>query len=95
MITAPGCGACRRLHQLLDALAADGALPPVALLRVDAERAGGLLEELAVFHLPALVPVAGGGLGAPLAVPLARAPLLAALAALAAAPREPPAPGLR
>lgn len=50
LFTAPACGACRRLKQILG----DGALPEVTLFEVDAERDLALMREFDVFHLPAL-----------------------------------------
>lgn len=51
IFTAPACGACRRLLVVIDEMA------PIAGLDVfvvSAERAAGLIEELEIFHLPAI-----------------------------------------
>lgn len=49
--TAPQCGACRSLRQALDELLETCTLP---VFEVDAVHNGGLVNALAVFHLPTL-----------------------------------------
>ncbi len=74
VLTAPACGACRRLDRLLQSL--DLSLP---IIRANAERCGGLIEELEVFHLPAVFPVHAGEPGPPLQFELTAASLQGAL----------------
>lgn len=89
VVTSAGCGACRRLERLLEELDEDGELEGLPVLWVEAERAGGLIEELEVFHLPALVAVRRGELAEPVHCALQREALREALAALRGAAREP------
>lgn len=51
VFTAPGCGACRAMLRALRDLRGEVSL---ALYRVAAEENPGLVEELEIFHLPAL-----------------------------------------
>ena len=66
--TTPGCGACRRLSQVLR----DGELNigHVRIFEVQAEQAYGVLEDLDVFHLPALFLYAQGDCVGPIHAPL-------------------------
>lgn len=89
VLTSAGCGACRRLERLLGELEEEGALEGLPVLWVEAERAGGLIEELEVFHLPALVAVREGELAEPVHCALQRDALREALGALRGATREP------
>ncbi len=52
VFTAPHCGACRHLKQALKLLQQQQ--PELSLFEVDAVHNGGLVNELEVFHLPAL-----------------------------------------
>ena len=63
IFTAPACGACRRLKAILAQLPP---FPDTAVYEVSAERAGGLVEELEIFHLPALFLYQDGDLHAPI-----------------------------
>ncbi|MES2641168.1 MAG: thioredoxin family protein [Myxococcota bacterium] len=51
VVTRPGCGACRGVKAALAALAP---IEGLAIYEVDATGAPALVEELAIFHLPAL-----------------------------------------
>jgi thioredoxin 1 len=51
IFTGPACGACRRLKAILAEMAP---IPDIIFFEVGAEQAGGLVEELEIFHLPAL-----------------------------------------
>lgn len=48
----PGCGACRHLKQVLEALAPQH--PNWLLAEVDVQQDGALAREFDVFHLPAM-----------------------------------------
>lgn len=77
VFTAPGCGACRAMLRALLALPATAGL---RVYRVAAEENPGLVEELEIFHLPALFLYRDGEeLGAVQAAPRVEA-LLAAVA---------------
>ena len=66
--TTPGCGACRRLGQMLQGGVLD--VEHLRVFEVQAEQAYGLLEELEVFHLPALFLYAQGDCVGPVHAPL-------------------------
>ena len=87
--TAPGCGACRQLRQVLDSHAA--AFATLKLFEVDAQQDMALTREFEVFHLPALFLFKDGHYHAPIhAEPLAPHLIRAVEAALASAPEEAP-----
>ena len=89
VVTSPACGACRRLSRLLDAL--PPLLPSLVLFEVDAASAPGIVEDLEIFHLPALFLYREGDYHAPVHAVLQAAALAAAVSAAAAGPRhEPP-----
>lgn len=56
------CGACKRLKRLLDAAASD---LPCELFEVDAGQSPGLVDDLEVFHLPAMFLYVNGELKGP------------------------------
>ncbi len=85
IFTGPACGACRRLKAVLAEMSP---IPGVAVYEVGAERAGGLVEELEIFHLPALFLYQDGDLHAEIHAVLRPEALRAAIAA---ARRSPPA----
>lgn len=86
IFTGPACGACRRLKALLAELPPP--LPGLAAYEVDAERAAGLVEELDVFHLPALFLYTGGDYHAPVHAELRPGSLAQAVRDAAAGPRQ-------
>lgn len=88
IFTAPACGACRRLKAVLATLDAPP-LPGLAVYDINAEEAPGLLEELAIQHLPALFLYQEGDFHAAIEVELTAAALTAALQAAHAAPPQP------
>jgi len=51
IFTAPACGACRRLVSVLTEM---DPMEGMDVFAVSAERAAGLIEELEIFHLPAI-----------------------------------------
>lgn len=89
VFTAPACGACRHLRQVLA-----GHAPVFADLRlfeVDAGRDLGLTREFEVFHLPALFLYRDGQFHGPVAAEPTPGRLRAAIdAALARPPQEAP-----
>ncbi|MFT4978158.1 MAG: thioredoxin 1 [Myxococcota bacterium] len=88
IFTGPACGACRRLKSII------AAMPPMldglVVFEVDAQVAGGLVEELEIFHLPALFLYARGDYHAPVQAELRAASLAEAVAAAAAGQRQEP-----
>lgn len=87
--TAPGCGACRRLKQVLESSAQEFA--SLNLFEVDAQQEMALTREFEVFHLPAMFLFRDGHFHAPLHAEPAPASLLAAIeTALALQPQEAP-----
>ncbi|MGM0594633.1 MAG: thioredoxin family protein [Pseudomonadota bacterium] len=87
--TAPGCGACRRLKQLLETHRE--AFARLHLFEVDAQQDMALTREFEVFHLPSLFLFRDGQFHAPLhAEPTPTALLSAIDAALAAEALEAP-----
>jgi len=60
VITRAGCGACRAVKAAFAALDPNGALAGLLAYEVDATDAPALVEELGVFHLPALWLYRGG-----------------------------------
>lgn len=83
IFTAPSCGACRRLKAIL------AQMPPIAdtaVYEVSAERAGGLVEELEIFHLPALFLYRDGDLHAPIHAQLTADSLLRAIRSAGSGP---------
>lgn len=87
--TAPGCGACRRLKQVL------GGYPEIFaslnLFEVDAQQDMALTREFEVFHLPALFLFKDGLYHAPIhAEPLPNRLIAAVKTALADSPQEAP-----
>jgi thioredoxin-like negative regulator of GroEL len=87
--SAPGCGACRQLKQILESHPQEFAL--LNLFEVDAQQDMALTREFEVFHLPALFLFKDGHYHAPIhSEPLVPSLLAAVEAALAAAPQEAP-----
>ncbi len=64
VVTAPHCGACHALKQALVPL-----LPQYAIFELDAVHNGGMVQELEVFHLPALFLYVNGEYHAELKTP--------------------------
>lgn len=83
IFTGPACGACRRLKAILAKMLP---IPEVMVFEVSAERAGGLVEELEIFHLPALFLYQNGDLHAEIHSVLRPDALLAAIDAARSAP---------
>lgn len=81
--TAPACGACRRLEAVLAEMSP---LPGLEVFAVSAERAAGLLEELEIFHLPAIFLYRDGDLHAEIHAVLRPADLRAAIESAQHAP---------
>jgi thioredoxin 1 len=52
VLTAASCGACAALKRALARLPAEA--PPVALFELDAHESPGVVQDLEVFHLPAM-----------------------------------------
>ncbi|MFN7147184.1 MAG: thioredoxin domain-containing protein [Myxococcota bacterium] len=77
VVTKPGCGACRALKA---ALAGTPDVDRLAAWEVDATGAPALVEELALFHLPALWLFVDGEPAEAIAAPPDPARLSAALA---------------
>lgn len=77
LLSAAGCGACRRVKALLAELAPAAGVPVWAL---DAHDSPGVVAELEVFHLPALFGAAAGELSPPLHAPTTREGLAGLLA---------------
>lgn len=76
VVTKPGCGACRALKA---ALAATPDVAGLAAWEVDATSAPALVEELSLFHLPALWLFVDGEPAEAIAVPPVPARISAAL----------------
>lgn len=57
VVTRPGCGACRGVKAALSAVAP---IEGLAVYEVDASEAPALVDELGIFHLPALWVVLDG-----------------------------------
>ena len=88
IVTSPSCGACRRLKRLLDQLPPP--LPALVLFEVDAASASGIVEDLEIFHLPAMFLYQAGDYHAPVHAVLRAEALTAAVSAAAAGPRQEP-----
>jgi thioredoxin-like negative regulator of GroEL len=87
--TAPGCGACRRLKQVLESHR--GEFGAYHLFEVDAQQDMALTREFEVFHLPALFLFKEGYYHAPIhAEPLPHSLIAAVEAALASEAQEAP-----
>lgn len=86
IFTGPACGACRRLKQVLAGMAPP--LPGLEAREVDAEQAGGLVEELDIFHLPALFLYQHGDYHAPVHAALHADAIAEAIQAAARGPRQ-------
>ena len=87
--TAPGCGACRQLKQLLESYPQEFAL--LTIFEVDAQQDMALTREFEVFHLPALFLFQDGRFHAPIHSEPALPSLFAAIdSALAGEPQEAP-----
>lgn len=87
--TAPGCGACRQLRQVLECHPME--LSAIHLFEVDAQQDQALTREFEVFHLPALFLFKNGHYHAAIhAEPLAASLKEAIDAALSAAAEEAP-----
>ena len=83
IFTAPACGACRRLKAILaEMLPIDG----LDVYEVGAERAAGLIEELEIFHLPAMFLYQHGELHAEIHAVLRPDALLTAIEAACCTP---------
>ncbi|MEL6345067.1 MAG: thioredoxin family protein [Myxococcota bacterium] len=87
IFTGPACGACRRLKAILSQMAPP--LNDLAVFEVDAANAAGLVEELEIFHLPALFLYADGDYHASVHPQLTAASIAAAVTAAAAGPPQP------
>lgn len=85
-ITTPFCGACRHLRRALRELVAEDW--PVPIFEVDANEGPGLIDELEIFHLPAMVLYVGGDYHRALRCPAEAEALKAAVARAAAEPPE-------
>ncbi len=89
MFTAPGCGSCRQLRQVLEGH--PQAFSDLHLFEVDAQQDQALTNEFDVFHLPSLFLFRDGHFHAQIeAEPLPGQIRDAIAAALAAAPQEAP-----
>ncbi len=86
VVTRPGCGACAAVKA---ALAGVSAPPGLAAWEVDATTAPALVDELDIFHLPALWLFLDGEPSAPLDAPPVPARLDAAIHAALRASRSP------
>ncbi len=87
--TAPGCGACRQLKQVLQRHPREFAV--INLFEVDAQQDLALTREFEVFHLPALFLFKDGHYHAAIhAEPNVPSLLAAVEAAVTAAPEEAP-----
>ena len=87
--TAPGCGACRQLKQILESHPQEFAL--LNIFEVDAQQDMALTREFDVFHLPAMFLFRDGHYHAPIHAEPHPASLIAAIeAALAQEPQEAP-----
>ena len=89
MFTAPGCGSCRQLRQVLEAHPEDFA--DLHLFEVDAQQDQALTNEFDVFHLPSLFLFRDGEFHAQIeAEPLPQNIKDAIAAALSEGPQEAP-----
>jgi len=87
--TAPGCGACRQLRQILEDH--PQVFAPFKLFEVDAQQDMALTREFEVFHLPALFLFRDGHYHAPIhSEPLPHSLIAAMEAALAGEAQEAP-----
>jgi hypothetical protein len=86
VFTSPGCGSCRALTRALDAMEP---IEGLALWEIAAGDAPGLVEELDVFHLPALFLFRDGELHRPVSAPPAAPRLRDAIRAALDAPALP------
>lgn len=87
--TAPGCGACRRLKQILESRPRE--LARLNLFEVDAQQDMALTREFEVFHLPAMFLFKDGHYHAAIhAEPVPNSLIAAIETALATAPQEAP-----
>lgn len=87
--TAPGCGACRQLRQMLESH--PDAFTQFNLFEVDAQQDMALTREFEVFHLPSLFLFKDGQFHAPIhSEPLPQSLISAVEAALATEPQEAP-----
>lgn len=84
--TAPGCGACRQLHNMLENHLSEFA--HLNLFEVDAQQEMALTREFEVFHLPSLFLFNNGEFHAPIHAEPLPASLLAAVEAALAAPAD-------
>lgn len=87
VIGTQSCGACRRAKEVLSTL--DDVGGPLLVVHVDAERAPGVVADLEVFHLPALVLHRDGAPWARVSAPLVSGALAAAVRAARSGPCDP------
>ncbi len=76
VFTSVFCGACKRLKRILEAMDAD---LPCKLYEVDAGHSPGLVDDLEVFHLPAMFLYLKGELKGPVHAAPQPEPLKAAI----------------